>query len=129
MRDHLARFDAELTDESEGWALLALQGPEAVAILEPIAADRVADLGYYTFTRTLVAGVDTLVSRTGYTGEDGFEFYLPADGAGKVWDALIERGAGHGLVPAGLGARDTLRLEAKMALYGNDIDDTTTGIL
>jgi len=126
MRDHLARFDAELTDESDGWALLALQGPEAMAILEPIAVDRVADLGYYMFARTPVAGVDTLVSRTGYTGEDGFELYLPADGAGKVWDALIERGAAHGLLPAVLGARDTLRLEAKMALYGNDIDDTTT---
>jgi len=126
MRDHLAGFDAELIDESDRWALLALQGPAALAILEPIATDPIRDLDYYAFTRTPVAGVQTLVSRTGYTGEDGFELYLPADGATKVWDALIERGGGHGLLPAGLGARDTLRLEAKMALYGNDIDDTTT---
>ncbi len=126
MRDHLAGFDADLSDESERWALLALQGPAALAILEPMATARVRDLAYYAFTRTPVAGVEALVSRTGYTGEDGFELYLPADEASRVWDALIERGAGHGLLPAGLGARDTLRLEAKMMLYGNDIDDTTT---
>jgi aminomethyltransferase len=126
MRDHLAGYDAELTDESDRWALLALQGPAALAILERIASDQVGDLAYYSFTRTPVAGVEALVSRTGYTGEDGFELYLPADGAVKVWDALFERGADHGLAPAGLGARDTLRLEAKMTLYGNDIDDTTT---
>ncbi len=128
MRDHLSGFDAELTDESEQWALLALQGPRAVTILEPLADDPVAELPYYGFARTAVAGVESLVSRTGYTGEDGFELYVPSDGAGSVWDALIERGAGHGLQPAGLGARDTLRLEAKMALYGNDIDDTTTAL-
>jgi len=126
MRDHLGAYDAELTDESDQWALLALQGPNAVAILEPLAADPISDLAYYAFTRTPVAGVQALVSRTGYTGEDGFELYLPTDGATGVWDALIENGRGHGLLPAGLGARDTLRLEAKMTLYGNDIDDTTT---
>ena len=128
MREHVSNFDTELIDESEAWALLALQGPEAAAILAPLAGDRVAELGYYGFARTEVAGIDTLVSRTGYTGEDGFELYLPADGAGAVWDVLIERGADRGLAPTGLGARDTLRLEAKMALYGNDIDDTTTAL-
>jgi aminomethyltransferase len=129
MREHLGGFDAELTDESDDWALLALQGPQALSILEPITSTPgISDLAYYAFLRTSVAGVETLLSRTGYTGEDGFELYLPADGAGRVWDALMEAGAGHGLQPAGLGARDTLRLEAKMALYGNDIDDTTTAL-
>ncbi|NIM01075.1 MAG: glycine cleavage system aminomethyltransferase GcvT [Acidobacteria bacterium] len=128
MRDHLSGFDVELTDESERWALLALQGPRALAILEPLTRDPVAGLPYYGFARTPVAGVETLVSRTGYTGEDGFELYVPSEGAGRVWDALIEGGGEHGLKPAGLGARDTLRLEAKMALYGNDIDDTTTAL-
>ncbi len=126
MRDHLGPYDAELHDESEAWALLALQGPRAPAILEPLAGDPVAELAYYAFLHTTLAGVETIVSRTGYTGEDGFELFVPVGGAGKVWDALIEGGAGEGLLPAGLGARDTLRLEAKMALYGNDIDETTT---
>ena len=126
MREHLGGFDAEVSDESERWALLALQGPQALAILEPLAAGPVADLTYYGFSRTGVAGANALVSRTGYTGEDGFELYVAAEDAGTVWDALIETGAARGLQPAGLGARDTLRLEAKMALYGNDIDDTTT---
>jgi len=126
--DHVSRFDARLEDESDAWALVALQGPAAAAILEPIAEAPVAELAYYGFAHVAVAGVQTLVSRTGYTGEDGFELYIPTAGAGTVWDALIERGAGHGLLPTGLGARDTLRLEAAMALYGNDIDDTTTAL-
>jgi aminomethyltransferase len=128
MREHLSGFDAELIDESDAWALVALQGPEALAILEPLAGNDVSALGYYGFVRGPVAGVDALVSRTGYTGEDGFELYLPAQEAAAVWDTLLERGADRGLTPSGLGARDTLRLEAKMTLYGNDIDDTTTAL-
>jgi aminomethyltransferase len=87
---------------------------------------KLADVGYYRFLAGHVAGVTALVSRTGYTGEDGFEVYVHFDRAGAVWDAILEAGRPHGVIPAGLGARDTLRLEATLALYGNDIDDTTT---
>ena len=83
-------------------------------------------MGYYRFTTGHVVGVTALVSRTGYTGEDGFEVYVHPDRAGAVWDAILEAGRPHGVIPVGLGARDTLRLEATLALYGNDIDDTTT---
>ena len=126
MRDHLAGFDAELIDESDAWALLALQGPEAVQVLTGLTRADVAATPYYGFTESEVAGRKMIVSRTGYTGEDGFELYLQAGDAAHVWDALLEAGEPAGLQPTGLGARDTLRLEARMALYGNDIDDTTT---
>jgi aminomethyltransferase len=81
---------------------------------------------YYGFARTDLLGADCIVSRTGYTGEDGFEIYGPSRAGVSLWSALLQAGAGHGIAPIGLGARDTLRLEAKMALYGNDIDETTT---
>jgi aminomethyltransferase len=127
MRDRLAAGDeVELTDASDDYALLALQGPEAVAIIGPLAEPDVTALRYYGHARATVGGVPALVSRTGYTGEDGFELYLAPDAAPRVWDLLLERGAGHGLVPAGLGARDTLRLEAAMALYGHELDEQTT---
>ena len=126
MHERASSFDVRIEDESEAWALFALQGPNAVPILEPLAAAGVAGLPYYGFESTLVAGVETIVSRTGYTGEDGYELYVPSAAAGAVWDAVIEAGAAHDLSPAGLGARDTLRMEAAMALYGNDIDETTT---
>jgi aminomethyltransferase len=83
-------------------------------------------VGYYRFATGHVADVTALVSRTGYTGEDGFEVYVHSDRAGAVWDAILEAGRPHGVIPAGLGARDTLRLEATLALYGNDIDDEHT---
>ncbi len=125
MKAH-APNDAVVEDRSESWALLALQGPRAAAILtRPTAADLSA-IKYYRFAPAEVAGRPGLVSRTGYTGEDGFEIFLrPAD-APEVWEALLAAGAADGLVPAGLGARDTLRLEAGMALYGQEIDSTTT---
>jgi len=84
-----------------------------------------ATIRYYRFVWANVWGVRSIVSRTGYTGEDGFEVYLPSADAPKVWEAILEAGRPHGILPAGLGARDTLRLEAKLALYGNDIDETT----
>jgi aminomethyltransferase len=120
---------AEIQDESDQYALLALQGPRALAILEPLASappPGIAALRYYGFLRGEVAGVPAIISRTGYTGEDGFELYLPPDGAPEVWRRLLAAGAPHGLQPAGLGARDTLRLEAAMALYGHEIDERTT---
>jgi len=117
---------AAVEDESAIWAQLSLQGPLAERVLQPLTDVKLADLGYYRFVTGHVAGVTALVSRTGYTGEDGFEVYLHPNRAGDVWDAILEAGRPHGVIPAGLGARDTLRLEATLALYGNDIDDTTT---
>jgi aminomethyltransferase len=117
---------AAVEDESPIWAQLALQGPIAERILQPLTDVRLAGVAYYHFTTGLVSGVTALVSRTGYTGEDGFEIYLHPRHAGDVWDAILDAGRADGVIPAGLGARDTLRLEAALALYGNDIDDTTT---
>ncbi len=128
MREHVTGFDAEVTDASADWAQIALQGPRAPEILEPVTSAGLGTMKYYSFVRADVAGVPCIVSRTGYTGEDGFEVYSPPQGAEKIWYALLGQGAPHGLVPVGLGARDTLRLEAKMALYGNDIDATTTAL-
>jgi aminomethyltransferase len=128
MRDHARGFDVEVTDASADWAQIALQGPGAVEILKPLAGTDVAPMKYYSFVRAEVDGAPCIVSRTGYTGEDGFEVYSPPGAAERIWYALLGAGAPHGLVPVGLGARDTLRLEAKMALYGNDIDDTTTAL-
>jgi aminomethyltransferase len=125
-RSRAAGFDVSVEDHSARYALLAVQGPQAAAILAPRCGDDIRALRYYGFRRTTVDGVPCLVSRTGYTGEDGFEVYAPPEAAEKLWYALLASGAPMGLVPAGLGARDTLRLEACMALYGNDIDDTTT---
>ena len=116
----------ELRDGSDDYALLALQGPNAEAILQPTTAIDLAQVAYYHFAEGAVDGHPVMVARTGYTGEDGFEIFVAPDRADRLWRRLIEAGRDRGLVPAGLGARDTLRLEAKMCLYGNDLDDTTT---
>ena len=113
-------------DVSERWALLALQGPRAVGILSRLTETPLEGIRYYRFERGKIAGRPAILSRTGYTGEDGFELYLDPGDAPEVWDRLLEAGAPDGLEPAGLGARDTLRLEAGMALYGHEIDSTTT---
>jgi aminomethyltransferase len=123
---HAVDHDVEVRDVSESWALLSLQGPRALAILAPLATAALDALRYYRFTSCAVAGAPCLVSRTGYTGEDGFEVYAPPEAAPRLWSAILATGAPHGVLPVGLGARDTLRLEARMALYGNDIDETTT---
>ncbi len=121
---HLERFDAQVEDVSESTALLALQGPRAAEILQRLTDADLSVVNYYHFTHGSVAGVDEiLISRTGYTGEDGFELYFPNEHAVEVWNALTESGE---VVPAGLGCRDSLRLEMGMALYGNDIDDGVT---
>ncbi|HEX4497036.1 MAG TPA: glycine cleavage system aminomethyltransferase GcvT [Thermoanaerobaculia bacterium] len=114
--------EVEVIDESDGYALLALQGPRALTMLAPLASVDVAGLKYYGFAQGTVDGAPALISRTGYTGEDGFELYLPPEHAAAVWRRLLAAGA----TAAGLGARDTLRLEAAMALYGHEIDEATT---
>jgi aminomethyltransferase len=118
--------DARVEDRSDAYALIAVQGPLAAELLAPRCDPDPTDLKYYTFRDSRVLGVPALVSRTGYTGEDGFELYLRPESAPAVFRGLLEAGRSRGVLPCGLGARDTLRLEAKMALYGNDIDDTVT---
>jgi aminomethyltransferase len=116
-------LDADVRNVSADYAQLALQGPDAERILQPLTDVDLPSMKYYRFANGMVDGAKALVSRTGYTGEDGFEIYVsPADGP-RIMRKLIETGE---VTPCGLGARDTLRLEAKMALYGNDIDHTTT---
>ncbi|HEY3173294.1 MAG TPA: glycine cleavage system aminomethyltransferase GcvT, partial [Thermoanaerobaculia bacterium] len=113
-------------NRSDDYALLAVQGPAARAVVARICASDPSDLPYYGFRPIEVLGQTALVSRTGYTGEDGFEIYVAPESAERIFRALLEAGRPEGIAPCGLGARDTLRLEAKMALYGNDIDDTVT---
>ena len=121
-----ADFDIELTDESDDIGLIALQGPAAEAILRPLVDVDLAPMGFYWFAEGHVDGVPSVISRTGYTGEAGFELYLPPAATRAVWDRLLETGEAHGLIPAGLGSRDSLRLEMGYALYGNDIDEQTS---
>jgi glycine cleavage system T protein (aminomethyltransferase) len=118
--------DAVAVNTSSRYALIALQGPAALGVLQPLTGASLADLKYYWFTTGEVAGVRVTISRTGYTGEDGFEIFVPPNAAERVWNAILQAGQSAGVVPAGLGARDTLRLEAAMRLYGNDMDETTT---
>ena len=112
---------AILTNRSNEFAQLALQGPKAPAILARLTAAPLADIAYYHFRAGEVGGVPSLISRTGYTGEDGFELYIPATAAVDLWNRLLETGQSDGLVPVGLGARDTLRLEKGYALYGHEL--------
>ena len=111
---------------SSRFALLALQGPRAIEILQPLTGVDLEAMNYYWFATGEVAGVRAIVARTGYTGEDGFELFVAPQTSERVWDAVLDMGSSFGLRPAGLGARDTLRLEASMRLYGNDMDDSTT---
>ena len=115
-----------LEDVSSDYGLIALQGPRAEAILAGLTSTDLTAIRYYAFVQGEVNGRAAIISRTGYTGEDGFELYLAPEDAPAVWDRLLEVGGPEGLVPAGLGARDTLRMEAAMALYGHEIDDTIT---
>jgi len=121
-----AAGDVVAVNASARYALLALQGPRALEILQPLTGIDLQAVKYYWFATGEVAGVRATISRTGYTGEDGFEIFVAPPAAERVWDALVQAGRPAGLLPAGLGARDTLRLEAAMRLYGHDIDETTT---
>jgi aminomethyltransferase len=121
-RENTQDLDVEVADESDDWALLAVQGPEAAGILQDFTDADLSNLKPFRFVEGAIGGAKTSISRTGYTGEDGFELYLSPDDAPHLWRELLEAGA----TPAGLGARDTLRLEAGMCLYGNELDPETT---
>jgi glycine cleavage system T protein (aminomethyltransferase) len=120
--------DAVAVDASSRYALIALQGPAAAGVLQSLTGVELGSIKYYWFAHGEVANVRATISRTGYTGEDGFEIFVPPQSADRVWQAILEAGRDAGVVPCGLGARDTLRLEAAMRLYGNDIDDSTTAL-
>ena len=130
LQERFAGFDVTLTDASLTTALIAVQGPAAEAIVvsvtEPRDVGAVTALKYYASTNATVSEIPALVARTGYTGEDGFELFVPAELAPALWRDLLAAGAPSGLIPAGLSARDSLRLEAGMPLYGNELDRTTT---
>ena len=120
------RFAAEVDNLSEQYSQLAIQGPRAKEILQRFTSVPLDPIRYYHFTRGDVDGVSCLIARTGYTGEDGFEIYFSPEHSEKLWDRLLDAGSPLGMLPCGLGARNTLRLEAGMCLYGHDIDRTTT---
>jgi aminomethyltransferase len=117
--------DVRIENQTEAIAQLAVQGPKAEMVLQKITEINLSAIKFYWSCETKVAGVSMLVSRTGYTGEDGFELYFDAQYAASVWEAIFAAGKDFAIAPIGLGARDTLRLEMKYCLYGNDIDQTT----
>ena len=129
--NHLMHYaegmDVNLRNDSAAYSLLAVQGPKASEILQTLTGVDLAEIKYYHFVIGEMAGItDIIISATGYTGAGGFELYVFNQDAKKLWDAVLAAGEPYGLLPAGLGARDTLRLEMGMCLYGNDIDDTTS---
>jgi aminomethyltransferase len=125
LAERLDGHRAVLDDRSLATGLVAVQGPRSVDLVRRLTDIDLAAIRYYGITEGVVAGIPALVARTGYTGEDGFELFVDVDRTGVVWDALLETGRSDGLVPVGLGARDTLRLEAGMPLYGNELDRRT----
>src|SRR5262249_45820644 len=126
---HPKSNDVQLRNASTEYCQIALQGPEALAILQPLTRTQLSEIKYYHFRAGQVDGVDSIISRTGYTGEDGFEVYAAPDKAEQLWNKMLETGnlgGDDGVLPCGLAARNTLRLEAGMCLYGHEIDETTT---
>ncbi|HKO96969.1 MAG TPA: glycine cleavage system aminomethyltransferase GcvT [Pyrinomonadaceae bacterium] len=129
INSHKRDESVELKNVSSDYCQLALQGPDALEILQSLTQVPLSEIKYYHFTEGEVDGVPAIVSRTGYTGEDGFEVYAAADKAEQLWKKILEagnHGSDNGVIPCGLAARNTLRLEAGMALYGHEIDETTT---
>ena len=122
LEDSSKNFEVKVSDESDAWILLAIQGPLSVNILGNLTETALAELRYYAISEAEIAGVKCLLARTGYTGEDGFEIYVPVEFGEKVFDGLIEAGSSSGMLPAGLACRDTLRLEAGMPLYGHELN-------
>lgn len=127
LKSHLAG-NVDLVNRSDEYGLLAIQGPNAQKVMSQLTDYDLDSIPYYHHATASIAGVELFFSRTGYTGEDGFEIYVPPKHCDKLWGAVMDAGLKHGMELIGLGARDTLRLEMKMALYGNDIDQTTTPI-
>jgi aminomethyltransferase len=127
IRSHASKFDVEVIDQSDDLSLLAVQGPSSLKTLQGLTSANLSDLPYYSFVEGELAGIEMIISRTGYTGELGFELYFDSSVAAgeKVWRAIMAAGQQFGIKPVGLGARDTLRLEMGFCLYGNDIDQTT----
>lgn len=122
-------YGVEMANMSDEWSLLAVQGPNAIKVIQKLTDVDLSTMEYYSFTNGNVAGVEgVVISNTGYTGAGGFELYMDNKDARKIWDALFEAGAEFGILPCGLGARDTLRLEMGFCLYGNDINDETSPI-
>jgi aminomethyltransferase len=127
LRQHAKSFEAvDLLDISEQTALLALQGPNAVSLLEKVTGSKLRDMGSFTYGSATVNGAAISFGRTGYTGEDGFEIFVGSQDACMLWEKLLKDGQEFGIEPCGLGARDTLRLEAGLPLYGHELDETTT---
>jgi aminomethyltransferase len=120
------RFDAEVRLSSDDYAQLAIQGPKALTTLQKLTSADLAGMRYYWFTDGVVSGTQARIARTGYTGEDGFEIYIDPAEAPRLWNEILEAGEEFGIKPCGLGARNTLRLEAKMALYGHEIHASIT---
>lgn len=129
LRQISSGYKVTITDLSSETAQLALQGPLAIQVLNELTNTSLAEMRYYQFSDHLtLAGLTVLLSRTGYTGEDGFEIYLQADRAPELWETLMKTGARYGITPAGLGARDTLRLEAGLPLYGNELSEAISPV-
>jgi len=127
VQKHNVDFGAVVEDQSEETALLAIQGPKAIEAMQQLTSAPLTELPYYSHTTATFAGCEnTLIATTGYTGAGGLEIYLPSSKAPEVWDAIMKAGADFDILPAGLAARDTLRLEMGYCLYGNEINDTTS---
>ena len=126
LRDRAGAFDVVVHDSLDDWALIAVQGPRAVDVVEQLVESSTGDLKYYAIRPDLVGGLEVRLARTGYTGEDGFEIYCSASDATAVWQAVMDAGSPLGIVPVGLAARDSLRLEAGMPLYGNELSRDMT---
>jgi aminomethyltransferase len=123
LRERQSDFDISVKDISDRTGMIAIQGPKAVKIVQSLTNVDLQSMPYFSWKHAEVAGIPAMMARTGYTGEDGFEFYTGINQIGDLWDALLDAGKADGEVPVGLGARDTLRLEARMPLYGNELAD------
>lgn len=128
IKSNATGFDAEVTNLSNNYSQLAIQGPRALEVMQPLTDVDLSAIKYYWFTTGHVDGVPAIIARTGYTGEDGIEIYFDPAESERLWNKIVEAGQPQGLLPCGLASRNTLRLEAKMALYGHEIDDTITAL-
>ena len=125
---HAGGWDVTVSNESDATGQVALQGPLSLAVLQPLVDIDLAQIKYYWFAFGRFQGLPVMIARTGYTGEDGYEVYCPAERTEGIWNTLLESGRPLGILPTGLGCRNTLRLEARMSLYGHEIDDSTNAL-